>query len=269
MATNLIHLNASQIELLEVLYKFRFSNRQLVAQSLGIKAGSSLHERLTVLLKHGYIGMRLEKRLKLVGMPAAYYLTPKGMKALQAVPDHSSIANSVIKASYKDKTIGQSFVTHTMNVHKYVNILAHQYTGLRVFSKREMSRYSYFPSQLPDAFLSLPIGEAQQPKRFFLDLIPDSLPSYQLVARIARYVQFFDEGGWDISGTDVPTLLFITEQAATERRIRRTAQMVLQRNDTEDLGVLTTTMSALIGNREVAVWSDLEDPDELLSLASR
>ncbi len=268
MASKQSHLNPSQIELLEILYKYRFSNRQLIAESLGINAGSSLHERLRVLLKHGFIGMRLEKRLKLVGMPAAYYLTPKGMRALRVVPDHAFITDSVIKASYKDKAVGQAFITHTMNIHRYTNALRHQYEGLRVFTKREMSRYSYFPSQLPDAFLSLPTDDPLQPKRFFLDFIPDALPSYRLDRRLARYCQFFDEGGWDISGTEVPALLFIGERAGTERRIRRIAQSIFRKTDADELVALTTTTSALSKSQESAVWSSIEEPDELHALVS-
>ena len=257
--------NKAQVELLEVLYKYRFNSRQLIAESLSVKAGSSLHERLAVLLKHGYIGMRLEKRLKLIGMPAAYYLTPKGLRALQLLPGHDSITDSVIKASYKDKTIGQTFITHTMNIHTYTNILIRQYPGLKVFTKREMSRYSYFPAQLPDAFLSLS-SDAPQPKRFFLDLVTDSMPPYQLDRRITAYCDFSNDGGWDISGTEIPTLLLIGEQAVTERRIRRIVSSVFRKTDGEELTVLTTTMTALKKSQESAIWSDIEDPDDIRSL---
>ena len=254
-----------QVELLEVLYKYRFSSRQLIAETIGIKAGSSLHERLMVLIKHGYIGMRLEKRLKLIGMPAAYYLTPKGLRALRDLPDHQFITDSVIKASYKDKILGQSFISQAMNIHAYTNLLIRQYPGLKVFTKREMSRYSYFPPQLPDAFLSLPVDSAP-PKRFFLDVVTDSVPPYQLDKRISGYYSFFSEGGWDISGNELPTLLLVGERGATERRIRRIVQSVLRKTDSDDISVLTTTVSALNMSRETAIWSDVEDPDDLRSL---
>ena len=94
-------LNVGQIAILELLYKYRFGSRQLLADSLGIKAGSSLHTRLEVLYQHGYIGKRLEKRLKLEGMPAAYHLTPKGLRLLRSLPGHEAIDDSIIRANYK------------------------------------------------------------------------------------------------------------------------------------------------------------------------
>ena len=266
MAAKQSQPSTGQVELLEVLYKYRFSSRQLIAESLGIKAGSSLHERLAVVLKHEYVGMRLDKHLKLLGMPAAYHLTPKGLRALQATPNHEFITHTSIKSSYKDKSVGQSFINHTMNVHKYTNRLKQHYPDLKVFTKREMNRYSYFPSQLPDAFLSLSTNESQQPKRLFLDLIPETLPSYQLDRRISSYSAYFDEGGWDVSGSELPTLLFLGERAATERRIRRITNSVFRRTDAEELTVLTTTMPALHNSNEPVIWSGIEDPDELRSI---
>ncbi len=44
-------LKQGQIDILEMLYKYRFGSRQLLADSLGIKSGSNLFEKLNVLMK--------------------------------------------------------------------------------------------------------------------------------------------------------------------------------------------------------------------------
>lgn len=262
-------LHSGQIAILELLYKYRFSSRQLLAESLGIKAGSSLHEKLVVLTKHGYMDMRLEKRLKLIGTPAAYYLLPKSLRALQALPAHEYITNAAIKASYKDKTVSQDFITHTLNVHKYTNILLRHYSDMKVFTRRIMSQYDYFPSQLPDAFLSLPTANPKQPKRFFLDIISDATPRYIVDRRIANYCQFFDEGGWDATGSALPSLLLVSEWGPAEKRIQRSVRTQLGRSDMEELQAYTTTTGALdIMSDERAIWTSVEDTEELLELAS-
>lgn len=268
MVSNQLNLNQGQIDIVEILYKYRFSSRQLIADSLGIKAGSSLHERLQVLMKHGYIGMRLDKRLKLLGTPAAYYLTPKALKALQALPGHEYITDSLIKSSYKDKTVGQAFITHTRNVHKYTNLLKRQYPDtLKVFTRRELGQYDYFPKQLPDAFLSLKTNSPNRPKRFFLDFIPDAMDRYILDRRIASYCDFFRDGGWDITGSEYPTLLLISESGRAEKRVQRYVRARLVRSDMEELSVLTTTTRALehTGDRG-EVWTSITEPDELVGL---
>jgi hypothetical protein len=261
-------LNNNQVALLELLYVYRFGSRSLVADSLGIKAGSSLHERLGVLLKHGYIGKRFEKSLKLQGVPIAYYLTPKGTRALQALPDHEHITDATIKASYKDKTVGQAFVMNTMAVYSYTNTLKQHFSSLKVFTQRHMSQYDYFPKQLPDAFLSLPTSNPEAPKRFFFDIITNSMPRPAIDRRISNYLQFFDEGGWDDTGSELPKLLLLCESGTTEKRVQRYVKSLLARSDVEELDVFTSTMGALknMTDAESAVWTSIEDPDELLGL---
>lgn len=268
MADKRSALKQGQIDILELIYSHRFVSRQLLAESLNIKAGSSLHEKLQVLLKHGYINMRLEKRLKLLGLPAAYYLTPKGLRTLSDLPDHEYITDSVIKASYKDKTVSQSFINQTLRIYAQTNRLSAAHPGLRVFTKRHMSRYSYFPQPLPDAFLSLPIGKYTPRKRFFLDVIPDNLPRQPLYQRIANYAEFFDEGGWEVVGTELPTLLLVGETGTTERRIQRTVRAALHNAELdEDIAVYTSTFGAAKNLADnLAIWTSLDDPDELLAL---
>lgn len=260
-------LKQGQIDILEVLYKYRFGSRQLVADSLGIKAGSSLYEKLNVLIKHGLVAMRQEKRLKLLGVPAAYYLTPKGLKSLQALDGHDHITEATIKASYRDKVLSQAFVSHTLDVYSLTNALKHQYPDLKVYLRRDMIRFSYFPDSPPDAFLSLKLGDT--PKRFFLDVIPDSLPRNILDRRITSYAEFFDEGGWEVTNSELPGLLLVAEKGATETRARRAASAAINRADIDDdLAVYTTTMSALKGAAASdTIWTSIDDADELLSLS--
>lgn len=262
-------VNAGQIRLLELVYKYRFGSRQLLAESLGVKPENGLYEKLEVLVKHGYLGKRFEKPLKLQGVPAAYYLTPQGLRVLQEQPGHEAITEAVIKASYRDKTVGMGFVIHTLNAYKYTNILKRQYEGLRVFMKRELGQYEYFPSQLPDAVLSLPTDDPKQPKRFFFDLVSDSMPRSVLDKRIANYCEFFDEGGWDITGSPLPIILLLSEWSAAEKRIQRNTRAQLNRSDMEELPVYTSTTTALDSPAgERAIWTSVEDTDELADLRS-
>jgi hypothetical protein len=262
-------LNVGQIKLLELIYKYRFASRYLLADSLGIKPENGLYEKLEVLVKYDYLAKRFDKRLKLQAVPAAYYLTPKGLRTLQGLPGHQFVTDAVIKASYKDKTVGQDFVTHTMNVYKYTSLLKRHSPGLKVFTKRDISQYDYFPSQLPDAFLSLPGDNPEQPKRFFFDLVSDKLPRSALDRRIATYCEFFDEGGWDETGSELPIILLVSEWGPSEKRIQRSVRAQLNRSDMEELPVYTSTTAALENAAvEKAIWTNVEDNDELIELAA-
>lgn len=262
-------LNTGQISLLELVYKYRFVSRQLVAERLYITYGSSIYEKLEVLVKGEYLGKRFDKRLKLQAMPAAYCITPKGLRVLQQQPDHEHITDSIIKGSYKDKTVSQSFITHTLNVYKYTNLLKRHYPALKVFTRRDIARYEYFPSQPPDAFLSLPSDDPKHPKRFFFDLVSDSLPRFALDKRIANYCEFFDEGGWEVTGSELPTILLLSEWGPAEKRIQRNVRAQLNRSDMEELAVYTSTTTA-VGNMtaEGEIWTSVEYTDELEALSS-
>lgn len=260
-------LKPGQLDILELLYKYRFGSRQLLADSLGIKAGSSLHEKIQVLIKHGYIGVRLEKRLKLYGIPAAYYLTPKGLRTLAALPNHEYITDSVIKGIYRDKNVSQTFVTQNLCVYSQTNYLKHFYPNLKVFLKHDMSRFSYFPKILPDAFLSFLVSGDMPPLRFFLDIVSASFSSRLLYQRVTNYAEFFDTGGWDSVSSELPGLLFVGESGATERRLQRLVRSAVRNSELDDIQIHTSTYGAvehLEGEGEI--WTSLEDREDLRAL---
>lgn len=259
-------LNKNQIRLLELVYKYRFVSRLLVADSLGVKPENGLFRRFEVLVKYEYLSKRFDKRLKLMGVPVAYCLTPKGLRALQAIPGHEYITEAIIKSSYRDTSVGQSFIAHTLDVYHYANTLMRHYPDLRVFTRREIGRYEYFPEQLPDAVLSLPTENPKQPKRFFLDLIPSAAPRRTIDGRLTAYCNFFDEGGWDITGSTLPVLLLVAETSSSEKRLQYIARTVMRRNDLVEPSIYTTTSPALSAEDATAIWTSLDDPDELLSL---
>ncbi|MGB4768106.1 MAG: hypothetical protein WBP22_02505 [Candidatus Saccharimonas sp.] len=156
-----------------------------------------------------------------------------------------------------------------MNVYKYTSLLKRHYPALKVFTRRDIAQYDYFPAQLPDAFFSLPTDDPKQPKRFFFDLVSDSAPRAALDKRIANYCEFFDEGGWDVTGSEMPALLLLSEWGAAERRIQRNVRAQLNRSDMEDMRIYTSTIVALDNmTADAPVWTSVEDTDELASLDS-
>lgn len=257
-------LKQGQIDILETLYKYRFGSRQLLADSLGIKSGSNLFEKLNVLMKHGFVARRYDKSYRLRGVPAAYYLTPKGLKQLQLIHGSERVTDAIIKASYRDKVVSQSFVNHVVDVYSCTNKLQHQYPPLKVFLRREMALYSYFPDNPPDAFLSLKTADGLQ--RFFFDVVSKDTPPSFINRRLVKYMEFFDDDGWDVTGGDLPKLLFLLENPAAENRLRRATHAVRSRFDLDDkIEVYTATAENLL-SEDAAIWSNIDESGELLSL---
>lgn len=257
-------LKQGQIDILETLYKYRFGSRQSLVDSLGIKSGSNLFEKLNVLMKHGFVARRYDKSFKLQGVPAAYYLTPKGLRRLQSIHGSERVTDAIIKASYRDKVVGQSFVNHVVEVYAYANRLQRKHPSLKVFLRREMALYSYFPANPPDAFLSLKTNDRLQ--RFFFDVVSKDAPPSAINRRLVNYMEFFDDGGWGVTGSDLPKLLFLLENPAAENRLRRAAHAVRSRFDLDDeIEIYTATTEGLPGE-DSAIWSNIDESGELLSL---
>jgi hypothetical protein len=259
-------LNDGQVKVLEIVYKYRFVSRQLVASSLGIKPENGLYEKLETLVSHEYLGKRLEKRLTLENVPAAYYLTPKGLKYLQALPEHDNIDDQAFHESYRDKSVtGFPFIRHRLNVYGQTQVLQKQYPSLKVFTQRDMRHYSYFPEKSPDAFLSVASDDPEKPHRFFFDIIRDRQSRNDLVNKLKEYTEFFDDGGWDETESETPVLLLLCEWNPTEKSIQRSVRAQLSRLDS-DIRVHTSTFTAMSGAKDKAIWTDVQDTDELVSL---
>jgi hypothetical protein len=260
-------LNVGQIKVLELVYKYRFVSRQLLASSLNIKPENGLYEKLEILVRHGYLGKRLEKRKTLDNIPASYYLTPQALKYLQTLPDHENISNQVFQESYRDKSIvGNQFIANYLNVYRQTLALGEQYPRLKVFTPRDLIQYSYFPKRLPDAFLSLSGDDPNQPHRFFFDIVRDRQPRGDLINKMTTYNDFFDDGGWDETESELPVILLICAWSPTERSIQRTMRSLLSRLDS-DLRIYTSTITALSDNMtDKAIWTDVQDSEELVAL---
>ncbi len=257
-------IKLGQIDILEVLYKYRFGSRVLIANALGVSA-VTLHKKLVVLVKHGLVATKYDGSAKIQGRPVAYFLTPKGIRFLQSLEDHSYISDTTIKASYRDKALAPATISHCLQVFSHILRLKHRYQELKAYLRRDMNRFSYFPEPQPDAFLSLSVeGEI---KRFFLDVIPDTGERKPLFQRVSAYIDFFDKGGWEVTNTEPPILLFIAETSRAERMVRRMVKGALSHLDPDNVPeIFTTTQKAIESmDSEALIWTALGD-DELVAL---
>lgn len=260
-------LNSGQVKVLEIVYRYRFVSRQLLAGSLGVKPENGLYEKLEILVGHEYLGKRLEKQLTLQNVPAAYYLTPKGLKYLRELPDHEYVDDQAFQESYRDKSVtGLPFIRYHLNVYGQTLALQKHYPDLKVFTQRDMRRYSYFPEKLPDAFLSLPSDDPEQPHRFFFDIVRDRQSRNDLINKLKEYTEFFDDSGWEETESEIPVLLLLCEWGPTEKSIQRFVRGQLSRLDS-GIRVYTSTFAATDGATTThAIWTDVQDTDELCSL---
>jgi hypothetical protein len=164
--------------ILALLYKFRFGTTELLAESLDMKDKSFIFRRLVTLQEQDYLARHYGSSYKLRGQLAAYYLLPKGLRILQEYRQLDGLDDKAIKNSYKNKNASEQFISNSLILYRLHNRLTSNYGKLQFFAKPELTTYEYFPKPLPDAFLSIVIGK--ETRRFFLDFIDSSIPSFAI-----------------------------------------------------------------------------------------
>jgi len=202
-------------------------------------------------------------------MPAAYYVTPKGLRQLQLIHGRERVTDAIVKAGYRDRVVSQAFVNHAVSVYMYTNQLRHRYPLLEVLLRREMMLYSYVPANPPDAFLSLRVNDGIRQfgiRKFFFDVVSkDMLPS-TIRRRIAGYMDFFDSGGWNEANSDMPKLLLLLEDPAMKRRLERIARAIRSRFGLDDEIEIYIAMAEDLLNGDTAIWASIDEPSEFLAL---
>jgi hypothetical protein len=207
-------LNTEQLEVLELLYKFRFGSNDLFAQYFGKKDRSFVYKRLLILLEQGLVGKRFDSSYRLQGKPAAYYLTPEGARRLQTARG----IEVNIKVIYKDKSVSEQFVRYSLDLFTIYSQLRAQYgDSLKFFTKANLNReeYDYFPHPLPDAYIRL------EDKQFFLDVFHDDQPFFVVARRIKQYVDYDEEGDWAVTETDLPVVLLVSESSGFAKKLQK------------------------------------------------
>ena len=151
-----------QIELLKLLYKFRFTTAPLLAEHKQ-KNLVTITQSMKTLLDKKYIARNYSPAYKLAGRGAEYYLTNEGIRYLR---QNYELNEAVLHAMYKNKTIGQPFIQKCLLIYQVYISLQNQYTQtMKLYTRSEMQDAEGFPAPLPDLYLTL------NDKDYLLDIL--------------------------------------------------------------------------------------------------
>lgn len=209
-------LNNEQLAILRLLFKFRFITRPSITKLFASShPGMDVYRKLQVLEKRGLIAKRFDSSYRLLGKPAAYYLLPDGLRKLQ---DDKELVESKrrIKAIYKDKTVSEQFIQECLDIFEVYIAMQAKDTNLKFFTKADLSHedYEYFPQPLPDAYIRH--GDGRQ---YFLRVHHEYQPFFVATRAVKRYMDYFENGVWDDTGTDFPIVLFVVDNANIQRKL--------------------------------------------------
>ena len=239
------NLNAKQLHILTLLYKFRYVTIPLLTRYKNLKS-NSLQRNLSILLENGYIGRTFDLSFKIDRRPAIYYLSSKGSTLLK---EDSRFDPGVLHSFYKNKSLSIAFMQHSIDTMAVYNTLKQGYgDAYQIFTKQELASFDDLPESKPDLYLR---GD----KEYFVILAHDTQP-YLTRKRLAEYIEHSEEEGW--SGGEYPTLLFVFADSNNEVRFLEFAKKSLESAgiDTDELVIGVTTMKALSSqSRTNMIWT--------------
>jgi hypothetical protein len=255
-------LNDQQIEILQILYKFRFATTELIVQYQELESAKYTHTRLKLLIDKEYIARKYDGQYKIHGKHAIYYLLPKGIRTLKEDKDLNTQA---LNGMYKDGIRTEEFMDRCLGLFKlYLKFNQLYGDKLNFYSKNELVGSPYFARPLPDAYLKLKTS-SQGIRQFVLEVIEVNTPIYTIRRRINRFIDGAP------SSFDPDLILFVCENSYLERQVQRLVSRLINRTELDDeIKIYATTAKALFGvqNWKTAIWSDVTQPDELFSLNS-
>lgn len=239
-------LNQNQIDVLLLVYKFRYVTSNLLTQKLKLQHRNSINSRLQILEDQEYIGRRYDKSYKMMNKPASYFMLPKGFAALRSM---DGISNTALKNMYKDAEATEGFVERNLAIFGIYNKLEGIF-GQRfdMFSKNELTGMEDMPETLPDGLIRLKTSDSSRVKErlFFLHLAEERQPLFAISNVITKQLAYGDSEDWNDLFGKPPAVILICDAPTLERRLHRQAGRV-EDEAAKGQKFYTTTIAEIMG----------------------
>lgn len=222
-----------QLQILILLYRFRFLTRLHIQQLLNHKN----HQRILTWLKDletkGYIKSKTSTRLGAIQNPTIYYLATKSKYVLE---DVEGISPTYLSRVYKESYKSQVFVDHCLegaNLNLYFAIQTKSTKEeLFFFTKQDLKSYNYFPHPLPDSYIAL--KNSKNTSRYFVEVIDENVPRFAIKKRIEQYIEYSDERKWQENSEDkFPAILLFSPNPGTKKFLHSYILGLLEEGETE------------------------------------
>ncbi len=253
-----------QMDILELVYKFRFINRRQIQYLMGHKDARRINAWLKDLIEHKYLGRIYSHKLLENTKPAIYFLDNRGVG--WTIANYYEDEPKKAKRFYQDKHASERFVNHCVTLAEiYVKWKPQELkkdethfftTSTELWYEEELKNIR------PDAHIETWRDEL---KTYFLDLIEPYVPMYAVRYKIDQYIEFrsiSDEFAPFINfpeNTLTVRLILPTQQKLN--RIKRYIQRRLEESyDVEGLTFFLATQQKILENELTDdVWEEVRE----------
>ena len=229
-------LNQNQINILKLIFKFRFVTVPLLAEYLS-KDKSSIYENLHILRSQGYIDKFYDSSFRLLGKSARYFLLTKAIKYLK---DNTDFNEQTLRNMHKNKTVSYDHIEHCILIMKIaIEIDKQTNKEFNIITKQELAKLDWSIKPLPELYLTRKVKKENSNNNYFLELYDKLIPFYQIKRRIQGYQEDYEESD-DWEDAQYPSLLLVLKFKATEKRL-----LDLLEDSYYDFGVRTTLIERM------------------------
>ncbi len=227
-------ITPKQLEILKLIYRFRFLNRHQIQTLLKHKDPKRINSWLKDLTEKNILGRIYSTRLKENTRPAIYYLATKSRRILLK---QENTNEKILRRAYRDKNASQKLINHSLFLADVYLLLQEQSLKnkheLHFYTKTDLTEHYYLPYNRPDAYISL--KDKELTKRYFLEIIDEGTPRFMLRKKLSQYIEYFDEGTWQNRTLHKnPSLLWICPNQNIYNFLNRHITQVLE-EETSDL----------------------------------
>lgn len=240
-------LTSKELDVLKMLYRFRFATSDHIAAVQGVHRHSA-RLRAARLRDMGYLRQKRDSEAMMQHKPAIYALTSKGATYLK---QQGSLYNpKVLRAIVAGAEPSDDFIDRNLAIFSVYNKLKGLYDDRLLFlTKSGMSseKFEYLPEIKPDAFIQL--GKTY----FFLYYLSKNTPDFAQVRRFKPLFDYENSGLWENATTaSFPKVLFVadTKRLATFARKRF---LNFSKGTRSEMTCATTTFENLM-SEEPRVW---------------
>lgn len=250
-------ITPKQLQILLLLYRFRFLNRTQIQRLLNHKNHKRIIAWLNDLTSKNIIGRKYSNKLKENTKPAIYYLATNSRKILLSQPDTNE---KLLNRVYREKIRSVKLIEHCIflaDIYFYLTSLTQQNKNkLHFYTKTDLVSHNYLPLPLPDAYIAIKKGKSM--KRYFLDVIDVGTPRFVLRKRISQYSEYYETELWQkLTNHPFPKILLICPDQSIKEFLNRFIPKFLEEEAEDDiLFYLTTKENIKSSKMNVNTWEE-------------
>jgi len=251
------NITKKQLEILTLLYRFRFLNRLQIQKLLNQKQKNRINCWLKDLYNKKIIGRNYSKKFGDNIKPAVYFLKSKSKNYLI---DQVEKDTKLTERIYGEKNRSQKFINHCLlSADFYLNLRkSHIPEELFFYTKIDLINHDYLPSSHPDAYVAT--KKNKRIKRYFFEIIDEGTPRFAIRDKIKQYLEYYNDNTWqEETKHPFPKILILCPNDLIKDYLHSFIPRIMAEEDQEEVDFY---LSIKPSNRWVSALEEMETAPE-------